>query len=99
MASILDIFAAANKMIGENGEAIARLPQFFDEWLRFMQRIGAQLERIEMRLDMIDSKLQSLLVENNLTPELHATVMQMAQNDPRNMIGGLDNDGRQLGRQ
>ena len=91
--SFIDMFAQANKLLGENGEAISRLPAFFDEWLKFMHSIGRKLDRVDERLDGVDSKLQMLLNGPQLvTPELHAVVAEWAVDDPRN--NGEQNHGR-----
>jgi hypothetical protein len=71
-------------------EMMQRIPEFIDQWLASMNRMGASLQRIEMQGDRIESKVQYLIDGGmGITPELHGQVIEMAKHDPRNMKGAI----------
>jgi len=65
--------------------AFLRVPEFVEQWTAFMNALGKRLGIIDGKLDSIDNKLQFLISETNITPELHENVVNMAVYDPRNV--------------
>ena len=75
-----------NFMTMFSGENLARLQTFFARGEALMNKIETSLERIDMRLDGIDSKLTTIV--DGFPPAVTETVLSdgifMSQNDPRN---------------
>lgn len=79
------------------GEIMTALPKLLEmqplaekfmlEWLGFMHKLGASLERIEATGERTENKVAlviSMLNESHITPALHDEVTTMAVYDPRN---------------
>jgi len=87
--SLMNVFEAFfpeefKTAVAEVRTALVDVPMFVDRWTRFMDTLGWRLGVMNEKLDSIDCKLTFLIAESNLTPELHAGVVERAAMDPRN---------------
>lgn len=86
------------KMLPELMKMAPQAQEFMTAWLEFMNRMGRKLDYSEAKLESLDNRtsyianeldkanerLVLLMSETNLTPELHAEALMMANSDPRN---------------
>jgi hypothetical protein len=80
-------------------QAMEQAPKFFTAWTEFMQTLGrklayqenvlagieARLGHVSRGVDAANDRLILLMSVSNLTPELHDSVVAMANADPRNI--------------
>lgn len=91
-------FLSLGKALPEIMKMAPQAQEFMGAWLEFMNRLGRKLDYSEAKLETLDNRtsyiareidtanerLVMLMSETNLTPELHAEALMMANADPRN---------------
>jgi hypothetical protein len=79
------------KLFQEHSDSLSKLPQMLKNWDDFLGFLRKKLDRIDERIDGIDSKLQYLIDgPPAITPSIHSAILAEAMNDPRNRIAASD---------
>jgi hypothetical protein len=72
------------KLFAEHQKTLVELPQALENWAKFLTFLRAKLDRVDERLDAIDSKLQVMIDgPPTITPRMHEDVIKWSRDDPR----------------